>query len=106
MISFLLQWLGLSLVILSCMSIDNLCWMTSSPEWKEKSVDIKTYLKFCCWRIWSVHKDYRDIVPAMITALCLLVLIHYSFLLGLLMIVFSYLIVIKYFWFFGRERTW
>ena len=99
------EYIAYVFLILSCMSIDNLCWMTSSPEWKEKSKTIWTYLRFCGWRIWSVFTDYRDIIPAMLTSACLMIL-NSNILYGIASLIIVFLVIIKYFWFFGKERNW
>ena len=104
--SYITQYIGFVLLILSCMSIDNICWMTSSPEWEEKRKSYWSYFKFFIWRIWSVHKDYRDIIPALITALALTFIYNGLSGWGLIVIILAYAGLHKYFFLFGRSRSW
>lgn len=73
MINFILTWIGLYWLIIISMSIDNLCWISSSPEFEEvKKKSMKDYLIYCFRdRIYAVIKDYRDIIPAILTSFCL-----------------------------------
>lgn len=64
-LNFILTWFGLYWLVITAMFIDNLCWISSSPEFsKVKNYSLKDYLKYCFKdRIWAVIKDYRDILP-------------------------------------------
>lgn len=84
-LNFLLTWFGLYWLVITAMFIDNLCWISSSPEFsKVKNYSLKDYLKYCFKdRIWAVIKDYRDIFPAIVTSLALTVCLLYNLYLGI-----------------------
>ena len=80
--SFFLEWLIFYIAIIFSMSIDNLFWIPTSPEYlKFKNnnfpilVDGETYWSrtgyIIKYRIWSVLTHWRDIVPAIITSFIL-----------------------------------
>jgi len=90
-LNFLLTWFGLYWLVITAMFIDNLCWISSSPEFdKVKKYSIKDYLKYCFKdRIWAVIKDYRDILPAIITSLALTICLLINVYFGIILLVIS-----------------
>ncbi len=99
-LEFLLTWFGLYWLVITAMFIDNLCWISSSPEFsKVKNYSLKDYLKYCFKdRIWAVIKDYRDILPAIFTSLALTVCLKFNVYLGvglLLIILFKVIFLVR-----------
>ena len=95
-IEFLSIWFVTYCMILFCMSLDNICWISASPEYgifkdlsffkkKENTIinfinvgDIyyKSKLDYILrYRIWSVLTHPRDIIPAIFTSLLCTILI-------------------------------
>lgn len=92
--SFLLEWLIFYIAIMFTMSVDNIFWIPTSPEYKKYKklpffkkaflgyfiiVESKFYhtkLQYIIkYRIWSVITHWRDIIPAVITSLILAVIL-------------------------------
>lgn len=83
--NFFLQWAVFYLGIIFAMSIDNLFWIPTSPEYssiKNKRWPIKVEGKsygslsgyIIRYRIWSVLTHWRDITPAIITSFILTII--------------------------------
>lgn len=98
MLDFLIFWFGMYCLIITAMFIDNLFWMSSSPEWnKVKKYSQKDYLIYCFRdRIWAVIKDKRDIIPAILTSLVLTITLKVNSSLGVILLAWVVFGVIKY----------
>jgi len=85
MIEFIITWIGLYCLVVWTMFNDNICWISSSPEFPEvKKKRFKDYLIYCLRdRIFAVIKDYRDIIPAIFSSLALTVAIRINVLYGI-----------------------
>ena len=86
MIEFITQWIGIYALIMFCMSLDNIFWIPTSPEYSKFKnnefpikVEGKEYLSkadyIIRYRIWSVLTSWRDIVPGLISSLILVVIL-------------------------------
>lgn len=82
---FIIEWLIFYVAIIFAMSIDNIFWIPTSPEYKQikkgnypVKVEGKNYYSLkdyvLRYRIWSVIKHWRDIIPAIITSFILAVI--------------------------------
>lgn len=80
--SFILEWFTFYAAIMFTMSIDNLFWIPTSPEYlqiKKKQYPVKVEGKYYYslidyslrYRIWSVLTHWRDIIPAILTSFIL-----------------------------------
>jgi len=87
MISFYLQWLIDYCLVMFAMSLDNIFWIPTSPEYEQYknnkpiTVEGKTYYTkldyIIKYRIGSVLKSWRDIVPAIITSFLMTLLLRW-----------------------------
>lgn len=70
-IEFLGKWLGGYCLVMLVMCIDNICWISSSPEYEEfKKYSIYEKAKYIWgYRIKTVLTNIRDIIPAAIGGL-------------------------------------
>lgn len=91
MIDFIGQWVIFFVGIMFAMSVDNIFWIPTSPEWKgiKKNFWIIIFWgnEYCfpknkeglnyCWknRIFEVLKHPRDIFPGLITSFILAVIL-------------------------------
>lgn len=88
---FILEWFIFYWAVIFCMSLDNIFWIPTSPEYENfkklpfaKISDTflevegkKYYAKLHYifgYRVWSVIKHWRDIVPAIISSLLLTII--------------------------------
>lgn len=87
---FIFQWFILYWAIIFCMSLDNIFWISTSPEYERyrklpwfipdakdrwlihEGEEYYTKLGYIFgYRVWSVIKSWRDIIPAIISSLIL-----------------------------------
>jgi hypothetical protein len=104
---FILTWIGLYCLVIIAMFTDNLCWISSSPEFNEvKKKSFKDYLIYCFRdRIFAVIKDTRDIIPAVLTSFCLTFALRINLFIGIILlisIVISTIIIVR----FMSARDW
>ena len=78
---FIAAWILNYILILACMTLDNFCWVRSSPEWsKVKSYSTREYISYLFFkRVAPVWTDFRDIIPAIISSLALTLVKSYWF---------------------------
>ena len=74
---FIVQWVVFYCAIVFAMCIDNIFWISASPEYRQfKFWKFKTKFKYVIAdRIWAVIKHPRDIVPAIMTSFILAVIL-------------------------------
>jgi hypothetical protein len=107
MIEFILTWIGLYCLVVTAMFCDNLVWISSSPEFPEvKKKNLKDYLIYCFKdRIWAVIKDYRDIIPGILTSFALTIAIKVNLIFGIIIliaIVFKIIFIVR----LQKAREW
>ena len=70
---FIFKWITFYLGIMFAMSVDNIFWISDSPEYKifqKKSLKDKA-IYVLRDRVWAVLKHPRDIAPGIITSFIL-----------------------------------
>ena len=74
---FIIKWFGIYWLIMGCMSLDNIFWISASPEYKDyKKYSFKEKLKYIIlYRIKTVVTNWRDIVPGIISSFVLSLII-------------------------------
>ena len=74
---FILRWFTFYLAVMFAMCIDNIFWISASPEYRQfKFWKFKTKFKYVIVnRVWSVLKHPRDVLPAVITSFLLAVIL-------------------------------
>ena len=70
---FILSWLVNYCLIMFAMCVDNIFWISASPEYEDfKKWSLKEKLKYIItYRIKTVLTHWRDIIPAIITSFIL-----------------------------------
>lgn len=111
---FFIEWLGLTILILDCMSRDNMHWITSSPEWNKYHKGkgpVKNYLPMDYIgyifkdRIVKVWTDMRDIFPAIVSGFAVVCFINKLWLLGGFVIIAHWIFGAVYFK-YASARSW
>jgi len=74
--NFIITWIVYYMAIMFAMCVDNIFWITASPEWPElKRSSLRTKINYVFdYRIKTVITNKRDIVPAIITSLILTII--------------------------------
>lgn len=83
--NFFIEWIIFYVGIMFCMSVDNIFWIPTSPEYDQFKrgygiqVEGKIYNSRIAYiikyRIWSVLTHWRDIIPAIMTSLILTIVL-------------------------------
>jgi len=77
MIEFIAKYIGSTALILITLSIDNIFWISSSPEYsKFKKMSLQEKLRYIfSYRIKTVFTDKRDVAAALIGGLILALIV-------------------------------
>lgn len=77
--NFIILWLINYGLIMFAMSVDNIFWISSSPEYrlfKNWTLSEKLHYIFL-YRIKTVLTDHRDIIPGIITSFILTIILNF-----------------------------
>ena len=106
-INFIIAWVGIYVLIYLVMALDNINWITSSPEYPIiKKYSWGLFLQWIItYRMKTVLIDRRDIYPAIVGSLAITFFLFKMFFLGVFLLFLGYLVSIliaRY----GDLRSW